>query len=207
MSRSKSSNRWLQEHFSDNYVKDSKQSGYRSRAAYKLLALDEKDQLLKPGMSVIDLGSAPGGWTQVLSEKLGGKATIIASDILPMDHFAGVTFIQGDFTEDTVYEQLLSAIGNEPVDLVLSDMAPNMSGNKVTDQARSIYLLELALGLSQQVLRPGGSIAFKIFQGAGYPEFMAQVKACFAQVKVRKPDASRARSAEVYLVAKDFKTQ
>lgn len=202
MARSKSSHRWLDEHFSDQYVKQSQQAGYRSRAAYKLLELDQKDQLLRLGMVVVDLGAAPGGWSQVLSDKLGDKGKVIALDVLPMDHFADVTFIQGDFTEQAVYDQLMTEIGDSQIDLVLSDMAPNMTGNKTTDAAKSIYLVELATAFAEQVLTERGIFVVKVFQGQGYDQWLAQVKNVFSSVKIRKPAASRDRSSEVYIVAR-----
>ena len=205
MSRSKSSGQWLREHFKDIYVKQSHQQGYRSRASYKLLELNEKDQLLRSGMRVVDLGAAPGGWSQVAAEKLEGKGRVIASDILPMDSLAGVEFIQGDFTEDRVLEQILRQLGEDgdrKVDLVISDMAPNISGMAAVDQPRAMYLVELALAFAQQVLRPGGGLVVKAFQGEGFEPLLQDLKGSFKKVLSRKPKASRGRSREVYLVAK-----
>ena len=205
MAKSKSSKQWLKEHFDDHYVKRAQSMHYRSRACFKLLELQEKDKLIKPGMTVIDLGSAPGGWSQVAIELVGEKGRVIASDILPMDAIAGVEFLQGDFTEAAVYEQLLTMLGDTPVDLVISDMAPNMSGMKDVDQPRVMHLIELALDMATNVLKPGGSFAAKAFQGEGFDEYMRSLRACFSKVVTRKPDASRSRSPEVYLVATGFK--
>ena len=163
MARSKSSSRWLKEHFDDPFVKMAQKDGYRSRASYKLVEIQEKDRILRPGMTVIDLGSAPGGWSQVTSRVMGDKGTLIASDILPMSAIADVTFIEGDFTEDKVFNEIMDAVGNQPVDLVISDMAPNMSGVRTADQAAAMYLCELALDLATKVLRPGGDFLIKIF--------------------------------------------
>lgn len=201
MARSKSSNRWLQEHFDDEFVQRAKRDNYRSRAVYKLIELDERDRLLSKNMTVIELGAAPGGWTQYVVEKLNGTGHVIATDILPMDSFADVHFIQGDFTEDEVLKALLEAAGDLRADLVLSDMAPNLSGVAVTDLARAMYLAELALDLSQQLLKPGGSFVTKLFQGEGFDDYIRSLRACFRQVSVRKPSASRGRSKEVYAVA------
>lgn len=205
MARSKSSNRWLDEHFSDPYVKQSQKDGYRSRASYKLIELDQKDRLFKPGMSVVDLGSAPGGWSQVAADRVGDRGTVLASDILPMDSIAGVEFIQGDFTEEAVLEQLLAALGGQKADLVISDMAPNMSGMNAVDQPAAIYLVELALDMARQVLKPGGHFVAKVFHGEGFDPLLQDTRNAFSKVAVRKPDASRARSREVYLVARGFK--
>lgn len=201
MARSKSSSRWLQEHFSDDFVQRSKSEHYRSRAVYKLIELDEKDQLLKPGMRILELGAAPGGWTQYIAEKLDGRGTIVASDILPMDTFADIHFVQGDFREDDVLAEILSALGDQKADLVLSDMAPNLSGVAGTDQARSMYLAELALDTALQVLGNDGVFAAKLFQGEGFDDYMKQVREQFRKVVIRKPKASRPRSREVYAVA------
>lgn len=202
-----SSKAWLKEHRDDPYVQRAQREGYRSRACYKLLELQEKDRLIRPGMTVVDLGSAPGGWSQVAVELVGHKGRVVASDILPMDNLAGVDFIQGDFTENEVFEQILAAIGNDPVDLVISDMAPNMSGVNAVDQPRSMYLVELALDMARQVLAPGGSFVAKVFQGEGFDELFRDTRASFDKLLTRKPRASRPRSREVYLVAKGFKGQ
>ncbi|GGC11019.1 ribosomal RNA large subunit methyltransferase E [Marinobacterium zhoushanense] len=203
--RSKSSARWLDEHVNDPFVKQAQVDGYRSRASYKLLAINDKDKLIKPGMLVMDLGSAPGGWSQVASKLVAPKGRVIASDILPMDAMADVEFIQGDFTEQEVFDRIMSAVGGAPVDVVISDMAPNISGVASADQASSIYLVELALDMACQVLKPKGSFIAKVFHGEGYEEFVKAVKEHFDSVVVRKPEASRARSREVYLVGKGFR--
>ena len=205
MARSKTSARWLKEHFDDPYVKLAQKEGYRSRASYKLLEIQEKDRILRPGMTVVDLGAAPGGWSQVTSRVIGEKGRLVASDILDMDSIADVTFIKGDFTEEAVFEQLLAAIGNDGVDLVISDMAPNMSGVKTADQARAMYLCELALDLSLKVLRPGGDFLIKIFQGDGFDAYLKETRANFDKVVMRKPLSSRDRSREQYLLARGFK--
>ena len=205
MARSKTSKSWLKEHFDDKYVKQSQEDGYRSRACYKLLELQQKDKLIKPGMTVIDLGSAPGGWSQVAAELVGDRGVVIASDILPMDSLAGVEFIQGDFTEDEVFNQLLDAIGERKVDLVISDMAPNMSGMAEIDQPRSMHLVELAFDMAREVLPKGGCCIAKVFQGEGFDTLMRDLRKEYQTVVSRKPDASRARSKEIYWVAKGFK--
>ncbi|MFA5493783.1 MAG: 23S rRNA (uridine(2552)-2'-O)-methyltransferase RlmE [Porticoccaceae bacterium] len=205
MARSKSSRRWLQEHEKDRFVQKSRQDGYRSRASYKLLALDEKDRLLRPGLAVVDLGAAPGGWSQVAAEKVGHHGRVVASDILPMDPIAGVEFIQGDFTEEDVLARIVAAIGDQPVDLVISDMAPNMSGMKDVDQPRAMFLVELAVDMIGEVLKPGGHFVAKVFQGEGFDALVLQVRRLFQSVAIRKPEASRARSREVYLVAKGYR--
>ena len=205
MARSKSSNRWLDEHFSDRYVKQSQQDGYRSRASYKLLELDGKDRLFRPGMTVVDLGAAPGGWSQVAAERVGEKGRVIASDILPMDSLAGVDFIQGDFTEETVLNALLDALGEHRADLVISDMAPNMSGMNAVDQPKAMYLVELALDMARQVLKPGGDFVAKVFHGEGFDSLLKDTRDTFTKVAVRKPDSSRARSREVFWVARGFR--
>lgn len=203
--RSSSSGAWLKEHFDDHYVKRAQKEGYRSRACYKLLEIQEKDRLIKPGMCVVDLGSAPGGWSQVAAELVGHKGRVLASDILPMDTLAGVEFIQGDFTEQSVFDALLAAIGEQAVDLVISDMAPNMSGLKDVDQPRSMYLCELALDMAGHVLRPDGDFVTKIFQGEGFDEYFRDLRQRFDKVITRKPAASRPRSREVYLLGRGFR--
>ena len=202
MARSKSSSRWLKEHFDDPFVKMAQKDGYRSRASYKLLEIQEKDRILRPGMTVIDLGSAPGGWSQVTSRVIGDKGTLIASDILPMAAIADVTFIEGDFTEDQVFNQIMDAVGNQPVDVVISDMAPNMSGVRTADQAAAMYLCELALDLASKVLRPGGDFLIKIFHGDGFDDYLRDVRKRFDKVQMRKPTSSRDRSREQYLLAR-----
>jgi 23S rRNA (uridine2552-2'-O)-methyltransferase len=205
MARSKSSKGWLQEHFDDQYVKQAQKLGYRSRACFKLLEIQEKDRLIKPGNLVIDLGSAPGGWSQVAVDLVGHKGRVIASDILPMDSLAGVEFLKGDFTEAAVFEELLALIDNDCVDLVISDMAPNLSGVKDVDQPQAMYLVELALDMAKQVLKPGGALVAKVFQGEGFDEYYKEVRLVFTRVVTRKPDSSRARSREVYMVATGYK--
>jgi 23S rRNA (uridine2552-2'-O)-methyltransferase len=204
MKRSKSSKRWLEEHFNDVYVKKAQADGYRSRAAYKLKEIDEKEMLLRPGMTVIDLGAAPGGWTQYVSAKLDGRGTIVALDCLPMDALADVTFIQGDFCDDAVLAQLRAIVPSRGVDLLLSDMAPNMSGNAAVDIPRAMYLAELAFDLSTHVLKQGGTLFMKVFHGTGFDALIKDTRSRFAQVVIRKPAASRARSRETYLLAKGY---
>ena len=205
MARSRTSKRWLQEHFDDPYVKKAQQDGYRSRAAYKLLELQEKDRLFRPGITVIDLGAAPGGWTQVAARLVGSKGLVIASDILAMDPIPDVEFLQGDFRDEEVYSQLLALIGERPVDLVISDMAPNMSGVGAVDQPRAMYLAELALDLASQVLKKEGVFVVKVFQGAGFQEYRKAMQEQFSSLTTRKPEASRPRSKEQYLVARGFR--
>jgi 23S rRNA (uridine2552-2'-O)-methyltransferase len=203
--RSKSSQNWLREHFNDPFVKQAQKDGYRSRASYKLLEIQEKDRLIRPGMTVVDLGAAPGGWSQVTSRLIGGQGRLIASDILEMDSIPDVTFIQGDFTEDAVFKQILEAIGNTEVDLVISDMAPNMSGLSAVDMPRAMFLCELALDLAGRVLRPGGDFLIKIFQGEGFDTYHKDVRKMFDKVQMRKPSSSRDRSREQYLLGRGFK--
>ncbi len=203
--RSKSSDRWLKEHFSDEYVRRAQKEGWRSRAVFKLEEIQGRDRLLKPGMTVVDLGAAPGGWSQFAARIVGAKGAVVALDILAMDALAGVEFIQGDFREDQVLASLRALLGERPVDLVMSDMAPNMSGMDAVDQPRSMYLAELALDFAAQVLRPGGDFLVKVFQGAGFDEFVRDARARFGKVTVRKPQASRARSREVYLLGRNYR--
>lgn len=205
MARTKSSGRWLAEHFADPYVKKAHKEGYRSRAAYKLLELNEKDKLFKPGMTVVDLGAAPGGWSQVAVPLVGKNGRIIALDILPMDDLSGVEFIQGDFGEDSVLQQLLELIQGAPIDLVISDIAPNMSGITGVDQPRAMYFVELVADFALQVLKPGGALVMKVFQGEGFDKFLLDLRKQFTSISIRKPQASRSRSPEVYLVAKGYK--
>lgn len=202
---SASSKRWLKEHFDDHYVQKAQKMGLRSRAVFKLEAIQEKDRLIKPSMTVVDLGAAPGGWSQLSADLVGAKGQVIACDILEMDPLAGVDFLQGDFREEAVLEALLNRIGGNTVDIVLSDMAPNMSGNPSVDQARSMYLCELALDMCHSVLKPNGAFVIKVFQGEGFDQFFKDVKSAFKVLKTRKPDSSRARSREVYLVATGYK--
>lgn len=205
MARSKTSKKWMEEHVNDPYVKKAQADGYRSRASYKLLEINEKDKLFRSGSVVMDLGSAPGGWSQVVAPVVGEHGRVIASDILPMDSIIGVDFIQGDFTDEAVYDQIVQLLGDDRVDVVISDMAPNMSGVNTTDQYASMYLVELALDMARNVLQPGGSFCAKVFQGVGYEEYVKDVRSSFNKVVVRKPAASRPRSREVYLVATGFK--
>jgi 23S rRNA (uridine2552-2'-O)-methyltransferase len=201
MARSKSSSRWLREHFSDPYVKKAQAEGWRSRAVFKLEELIERDRLLKPGMVIVDLGAAPGGWSQVARERLGEKGRVIALDILPMQGIGGVDFILGDFREEAVLHQLERALDGAAVDLVLSDMAPNLSGMAAVDQPRSMHLVELAEEFAAAHLRPGGSFLTKVFQGEGFDDFVRRLRAGYERVSIRKPKASRARSPEVYALA------
>jgi len=205
MSRSKSSSRWLKEHFDDEFVLRAQKEGYRSRAIYKLIEIQQKDHILKPGMTVIDLGAAPGGWSEYAVKQLGSKGRMIALDILPMEPLEGVEIIQGDFREDAVLEQLLAVMGGARADLVISDMAPNISGMEVVDIPRSYYLAELALDLARQVLKPGGGLLVKLFQGEGFDSFQKELKQSFSRVLMRKPKASRARSREIYALATGYK--
>jgi len=205
MAKSKSSKGWLKEHFDDEYVKLSQQDGVRSRAVYKLIEIDQKDQLIKPKMQIVDLGAAPGGWSEYVAKKLSKQGRIVATDILPMDYLDGVEFIQGDFREDSVLEAILQSLEKQRVDLVLSDMAPNISGVDSIDQPASLYLVELALDFAQQTLASDGKFLVKVFQGAGFDAYLKSVKARFKQVKIRKPKASRARSKEVYILAQGFR--
>ena len=201
MSRSKSSSRWLREHFDDVYVKKAQAEGLRSRAVFKLEELIDRDRLLKPGMRVVDLGAAPGGWSQLVRQRLGDNGTVVALDILPMQGIAGVDFLQGDFREESVLRELESRLDGQKVDLVLSDMAPNMSGVALADQIRAMDLAELALDFSRQWLKPGGSFLIKLFQGVGFDDYLRNLRAEFSRVTMRKPKASRARSREVYALA------
>lgn len=194
----------MREHFDDEYVKKSQQDGFRSRAVYKLKEIQEKDRIIKPDMKVIDLGAAPGGWSQYATQLIGKNGRIVASDILPIDPLPFVEFVQGDFREDDVLQELLKVLGSDKADLVISDMAPNMSGVGAVDQPRAMYLCELALDMSQQVLKPGGTFLVKLFQGVGSEEFLREVRHNFKQVKIRKPAASRPRSREVYVLAQGF---
>ncbi|GHA24857.1 23S rRNA (uridine(2552)-2'-O)-methyltransferase RlmE [Oceanisphaera arctica] len=203
--RSASSTRWLKEHFDDKYVQQAQKKGLRSRAVFKLEELQGRDRLLKHGMTVVDLGAAPGGWSQYSVEQVGLKGKVIACDLLAMDPIAGVDFLQGDFRDEEVLNALLERVGEDKVDVLLSDMAPNMSGTPEVDQPRSMYLVELALDMCRQVLTPKGSFVVKVFQGTGFDEFLLEVRRSFSSVKVRKPDSSRPRSREVYIVATGFK--
>ncbi len=201
--RSKSSQRWLKEHFSDPYVKKAQAEGMRSRAAYKLEELVARDRFLKPGMTVVDLGAAPGGWSQWVRQALGEQGRVIALDILEMPSLAGVEFLHGDFREDAVLSALETTLGGAPVDLVLSDMAPNKSGMDAVDQPRMMYLAELAMDFADNHLRPGGTFLIKLFQGAGFDDYLRELRRRYAKVSIRKPAASRRRSPEVYALAQD----
>ncbi len=201
--RSKSSKAWLHEHVNDHYVHMAQKDGYRARAAYKLLEINEKDKIIKPGTVLADLGSAPGSWSQVAAKLAGGTGKVFALDILPMEPIAGVDFIQGDFRESTVLTEFEQLLAGRPLDLVICDMAPNMAGNAVIDQTRSIYLCELALDFAAEHLKPGGTFLVKVFQGSGFQEFQAAMKSVFATVATRKPEASRNRSNEIYLLGRN----
>ncbi|MGA0085691.1 MAG: 23S rRNA (uridine(2552)-2'-O)-methyltransferase RlmE [Steroidobacteraceae bacterium] len=205
MARSKSSGSWLRRHVTDPYVQLAQKEGYRSRSAYKLIELNEKDRLLRPGMWVMDLGSAPGGWSQVAARAVGAKGRVLATDILAMDPIAKVDFIQGDFTSDEVVEKIMAWLGDEKFDVIVSDIAPNLSGIDVADQARSIYFLELALDTVRLALKPGASFIAKMFQGQGSDEYLKELRKSFQKVSIRKPKASRPESREVYIVSKDYK--
>jgi 23S rRNA (uridine2552-2'-O)-methyltransferase len=206
MGKKKSSSRaWLKEHHDDPFVQRAQREGYRSRAVYKLIEINEKDRLIQPGMSVLDLGSAPGGWSQVAGVWVGDRGRVLASDILPMDHLPNVTFIQGDFTEQETYDQLIQALSGRRLDVVISDMAPNMSGLAAVDQPRAMYLVELATDLALRALSPGGAMLTKVFQGEGFEEWFRQIRERFERVITRKPSASRPRSREVYVVATGLK--
>lgn len=199
--RSASSNRWMHEHFSDKYVIQAQKKGLRSRAWFKLDEIQSTDKLFKSGMTVVDLGAAPGGWSQYVVTQIGNSGRVIACDILPMDPIVGVDFLQGDFRDELVLKALTERVGEDKVQVVMSDMAPNMSGTPSVDIPRSMYLVELALEMAKDVLAPGGSFLVKVFQGEGFDEYLTQIRSLFTKVKIRKPDASRARSREVYIVA------
>ncbi len=205
MARSKSSQRWLREHFTDPYVKEAQQKGYRSRAVFKLQEINARDRILKPGMTVVDLGSTPGGWAQEAAKLAGPRGRVIALDLLPMEPLPGVEFMQADFTEAGTLDKLLQDLKGAPIHLVMSDMSPNISGMKSVDQPRGMYLAELALEFARQVLAPGGDLLLKLFQGAGFTSIMKELRLSFKEVKVRKPKASRARSPELYVLARNFR--
>lgn len=207
MKQSKSSKRWLQEHFDDEYVKRAQVEGYRSRAVYKLKEVDDKEHLIKSGMTVVDLGAAPGGWAQYVAEKLGTKGTIVALDLLSMDPIPNVEFILGDFREDAVLQQLMAIIPDQGIDLVLSDMAPNMSGTPEVDIPRAMYLAELVFDFAHQVLKPGGNLLMKLFHGSGFDDLVRMARIQFEKVAIRKPNASRSRSRETYLLAKGYRVK
>lgn len=195
----------MRAHVNDPYVKQAQKDGYRSRASYKLIELNDKDKLIRPGMLVVDLGSAPGGWSQVAAKLVGAKGRVLATDILPMDPLPNVDFIQGDFTDEAVFNRLLDRLDGAPVDLVMSDMAPNLSGIDSADQAASMYLVELALDMARRILKPKGDFVAKVFQGVGSDDFLRDLRTSFDKVAIRKPTSSRPRSREIYVVAKGFK--
>ncbi len=203
--QSVSSQRWLKEHFDDKFVQQAQKQGLRSRAGFKIEEIQQKDGLIKPSMTIVDLGAAPGGWSQYATKVVGSDGLVIACDILPMDPLAGVLFLQVDFREENVLNELLNKIGGKNVDVVMSDMAPNMSGNDAIDQAKSMYLGELALDMCHQVLKKNGSFVIKVFMGEGFEAFMKELQKSFKTLKTRKPESSRARSREVYLVATGYK--
>lgn len=203
--RKGSSRRWLEEHFKDEFVRKAQDEGWRSRGVFKLQELDSKDGLLRPGMAVVDLGAAPGGWSQYVCRRLRGAATVVALDILEMEPMEGVGFIQGDFREQEILNQLLARLNGKAVDLVLSDMAPNISGMKAIDQPRSMHLAELARDCAVEILSPGGDFLVKVFQGEGFDAFRLSLRRHFAKVVVRKPRASRDRSRELYLLARNYR--
>ncbi|MFW5450233.1 MAG: 23S rRNA (uridine(2552)-2'-O)-methyltransferase RlmE [Methylophagaceae bacterium] len=205
MARSKSSNDWMREHFDDHYVKMAQKAGYRSRATFKLEEIDKKDKLIRPGMAVVDLGSAPGGWSDYAFRKMSNKGLVVALDILPMTPLTGVHFIEGDFREDSVLDELNDVLGGQQIDLVLSDMAPNITGVSSIDQPSSMYLVELALDFALSNLTKQGNFLVKVFQGEGFEQYMKAMRDSFQKVITRKPDASRPRSREVYLLGKGLK--
>jgi 23S rRNA (uridine2552-2'-O)-methyltransferase len=205
MARSKSSHRWLKEHFDDEYVKRAQREGWRSRAVFKLQEIQEKDRILAPGMTVVDLGAAPGGWSQYALGLVGRKGAIVATDILPMEPLPGVEFIQGDFREDSVFESLLNLLNGREIDLVMSDIAPNISGVGAVDQPRAVYLAELAVDFADRVVRPGGGLLVKLFQGEGFDALLKDLRTRYDKVLMRKPKASRPRSREVYALARGRK--
>ena len=195
----------MKEHFDDPYVKEAQKKGYRSRACFKLIEIQEKDKLIQKGMRVVDLGAAPGGWSQLAAQWLGDSGKLIASDILPMDFLPGVEFIQGDFSSEGVYEALCQSLGGQKLDLVICDMAPNITGMRSVDQPRSMYLAELALDLARKVLTSGGSFVTKVFQGEGFEELVQECRQSFKVVRICKPAASRQESRETYIVASGFR--
>jgi 23S rRNA (uridine2552-2'-O)-methyltransferase len=200
MKRSRTSKAWMQEHVNDEYVKRAQREGYRARAAYKLIEIDDRDKLIRPGMTVVDLGAAPGSWSQVVLQRLHGKGRVIALDLLEIQPLPGVEFLRGDFTEDGILAQLQGMLAGQPVDLVIADMAPNISGISTTDQARMAYLAELALDFAGQWLKPGGNFLVKVFAGSGFEEIVRAMREKFDKVVTRKPKASRDRSSEIYLL-------
>ena len=205
MARTKSSAGWLSRHLSDPFVKQAQKDGYRARSAYKLIELNDKDRLIRPGMRIMDLGSAPGGWSQVAGKLVGDRGRVLATDILPMDALLNVDFLQGDFTEDVIVQQVLDWLGGAKFDLIISDIAPNTTGIDSADAAKSIYLLELALDMVRKTLKSHANFAAKMFQGSGSDQYLKELRTHFAKVAIRKPAASRKESREVYIVAKGFK--
>lgn len=205
MKRTNSSQNWLRRHFNDHYVQAAQKAGYRSRAVYKLLEVQEKDRIIRPGQVIVDLGAAPGSWSQIAAPLVGKSGAVIAMDILPMEPLNDVTFIEGDFTEQDVHDQLVAALNGRDVDLVLSDIAPNMSGQRAVDQPRAMYLAELALDFAQGTLKPGGDFLTKVFQGEGFDPYLLALRKSFGKVVIRKPNASRPKSREVYILAKGYK--
>jgi len=203
--RSRSSGRWLREHFADPFVQRAQGEGWRSRAVFKLEEIDRRERLLKPGQVCLDLGAAPGAWSQYAQRRVGRKGRVVATDILPLSELPGVEFVQGDFREEAVFEQLVEFFPDRQVDVVLSDMAPNLSGVDAIDQPRALHLAELALEMAARVLKPGGAALIKVFQGAGFPELIQGARLRFARVKLIKPQASRSRSPEIYLLAMQFR--
>jgi len=204
MKKHQSKQQWLDEHVNDEYVKRAQKDGFRSRAAYKLLELNERDQILAPGMKVVDLGAAPGGWSQVAAKIVGDKGRVVGLDLLPIDPLNNVEFLQGDFREEEIYEALMALMNGEKVDVVISDMAPNISGLGTIDQPRAIYLAELVQDFAQKMLKKGGCMLVKLFQGGGFDEYVNGLRHGFEKVYIRKPKASRARSREVYVLAKGY---
>jgi 23S rRNA (uridine2552-2'-O)-methyltransferase len=202
--RTKSSARWLAEHANDEYVKRAQREGWRSRAVYKLQEIQDKERVLRPGMRCVDLGAAPGGWSQYAAKVIGASGRLVATDILPMDAIVGVEFVQGDFRDEAVLQSILATVGTSKVDLVLSDMAPNMAGIDAVDQPRSMYLAELSLEFADRVLAPGGDLLVKLFHGAGFDQIIKDARTRFARVATKKPKASRMRSPEIYLLARQF---
>lgn len=203
--RSRSSGRWLKEHFADPFVQRAQSEGWRSRAVFKLEEIDRREKLLKPGAVCLDLGAAPGAWSQYAARRVGRKGQVVASDLLPMAELPGVAFVQGDFREEQIFERLLSLLPDRQVDVVLSDMAPNLSGVDAIDQPRSLHLAELALDMAERVLKPGGNALIKVFQGSGFQELVQGARRRYSRVKLVKPQASRSRSPEIYLLAMQFR--
>ena len=205
MARTKSSRRWLKEHFDDEFVKRAQREGFRSRAVYKLDEIQQRDRIIRPGMTIVDLGAAPGGWSQYALGLIGRNGRIVAMDILPLDPLPGVEFVQGDFRDEAVLEQLLQTVQGQPIDLVMSDIAPNITGVDAVDQPRAMYLAELATDFAGQVLRPGGDLLVKLFQGEGFDDLVRDLRRHYDKVVIRKPKASRSRSREVYALARGRK--